>query len=98
MRHSGNLRKRESNFDGVTNLLGIGDRHGEHMLHGSNMSALRLLSGRMQDRISACGCAPGIIALCVEPIEATMEAEQVNQIESSLSSLSVRAAELRRYL
>jgi hypothetical protein len=27
-----------------------------------------------------------------------MEAEQVNQIQTSLSSLSVRAAELRRYL
>ena len=43
------------------------------------------------------GTGAVIIMPCTLPIE-TMEAEQVNQIGATLSSLSVRAAELRRYL
>lgn len=55
------------------------------------------VTGRSATRKSDWSPPAGIIADCPQ-IETAMEAEQVNQIQTSLSSLSVRAAELRRYL
>jgi len=48
--------------------------------------------------LQALACAPSIAQLHNKLRKHSMEAERINQIEATLSDLSTRTQELRRYL